>query len=75
MHRKYSYIKYHTNAQRRNNTHTFDVYEVVEEADGLDGEEVGQVLGGHLEGVPVVQLQVCVHRETQVLLDIFAQLV
>lgn len=49
--------------------------EAVEEPDGLEGEEVGQVLHANFEGVPVVQLQVGVNRETQVLLDLLAQLV
>ena len=61
--------------QRRCSIRTFDVHEAVEEADGLEGEEVGQVLQAHLEGVPVIQLQVGVDRETQVLLDVLAQLV
>lgn len=49
--------------------------EAVEESDGLEGEEVGQVLHANFERVPVVQLQVGVNRETQVLLNLLTQLV
>lgn len=49
--------------------------EAVEESDGFEGEEVGQVLHADFERVPVVQLQVGVNRETQVLLDFLTQLV
>lgn len=49
--------------------------ETVEESDGFEGEEVGQVLHANFEGVPVVQLQVSVDRETQVLLNLLTQLV
>lgn len=54
---------------------TFDMNEAVEESDGFEGEEVGQVLHADFERVPVVQLQVGVNRETQVLLDFLTQLV
>lgn len=54
---------------------TFDMNEAVEESDGLEGEEVGQILHANFERVPVVQLQVGVHRETQVLLNLLTQLV
>lgn len=49
--------------------------EAVEESDGFEGEEVGQVLHADFERVPVVQLQVGVNGETQVLLDFLTQLV
>ena len=49
--------------------------EAVEESDGFEGEEVGQVLHADFERVPVVQLQVGVNRETQVLLNFLTQLV
>lgn len=49
--------------------------EAVEESDGFEGEEVGQVLHADFERVPVIQLQVGVNRETQVLLDFLTQLV
>lgn len=49
--------------------------EAVEESDGFDGKEVGQVLHAHFEGIPVVELQVGVDGETQVLLNLLTQLV
>lgn len=49
--------------------------EAVEESDGFEGEEVGQVLHADFERVPVIQLQVGVNGETQVLLDFLTQLV
>lgn len=49
--------------------------ETVEEPDGFEEEEVSQVLHANFEGVPVVQLQVGVNRETQVLLNLLTQLV
>lgn len=54
---------------------TFDMNETVEESDGFDGEEVGQVLHANFKWVPVVQLQVGVNRETQVFLNLLTQLV
>lgn len=51
------------------------MYEAVEESDGFEGEEMGQVLHANLEGVPVVQLQVCVNGEAQVLLDLLTQFI
>lgn len=54
---------------------TFDEDEAVEESDRFDGEEVCHVLHADFERVPVVQLQVCVDRETQVLLYLLTQLV
>lgn len=47
----------------------------VEESDGFEGEEVGQVLHANFERVPVIQLQVGVNRETQVFLNLLTQLV
>lgn len=47
--------------------------EPVEESDGFEVEEVGQVLHANFERVPVIQLQVRVNREPQVLLYLFAQ--
>lgn len=49
--------------------------EAVEESDGFEGEEVGQILHANFEGVPVIQLEVGVDRETQVLLNLLTQLV
>lgn len=49
--------------------------EAVEEADGFEREEVGEVLHADFERVPVVQLQVSVNGETQIFLDLLAQLV
>ena len=49
--------------------------EAVEESDGFEGEEVGQILHSNFEGVSVVQLEVGVDRETQVLLNLLTQLV
>lgn len=54
---------------------TFDVNKSVEKSDGLEGEEVGQILHADFERVPIVQFQVCVYRETQVLLNLLTQLV
>lgn len=54
---------------------TFDVDEAVEESNGFEGEEVGQVLQAHFKRVPVVQLEVGVNRQTQVLLNLLTQLV
>lgn len=62
--------------KKRNATFfTFDKDEAVEESDGFEGEEVGQVLHADFERVPVVQLQMGVDRQTQVLLNLLAQLV
>lgn len=47
----------------------------VEESDGFEGEEVGQVFHANFERVPVVQLQVGVNRQTQVFLNLLTQLV
>lgn len=47
----------------------------VEESDGFEGEEVGQVFHANFERVPVIQLQVGVNRETQVFLNLLTQLV
>lgn len=47
----------------------------VEESNGFEGEEVGQVLHAHFERVPVIQLEVGVNRQTQVLLNLLTQLV
>ena len=49
--------------------------EAVEESDGLDGEEVGQVLHANFKRVPVIELQVGVNRETQVLLNLLTELI
>lgn len=49
--------------------------EAVEESDGFEGEEMGQVLHANFERVPVVQLQVSVDRETQVFFNLLTQLV
>lgn len=49
--------------------------EAVEESDGFEGEEMGQVLHANFERVPVVQLQVSVNRETQVFFNLLTQLV
>lgn len=62
--------------KKRNATFfTFDKDEAVEESDGFEGEEVGQVLHADFERVPVVQLQMGVDRQTQVLLNLLAELV
>lgn len=61
--------------ERKGNTSTFDVDKAVEESNRFEGEEVSQVLHADFERVPVVQLQVGVHRETQVFLDLLTQLV
>lgn len=49
--------------------------EAVEESDGFEGKEVGQILHADFKRVPVVKLQVGVDRETQVLLNLLTQLV
>lgn len=54
---------------------TFDINEAVEETDGLQGEEVSQVFQAHFERVSVVELEVGVHRQAQILLDLLAELV
>lgn len=40
---------------------TFDVYEAVEEANGLEEKEVSQVLHAHFERIPVIQFEMGVH--------------
>lgn len=47
----------------------------VEESNGFEEEEVGEVLHAHFERVPVIQLEVGVNRQAQVLLDLLTQLV
>lgn len=49
--------------------------ETIEESNGLEGEEVGQILHANFKRVPVIKLQVRVNRETQVLLNLLTQLV
>ena len=52
---------------------TFDADELVEESDWLEFEEGGQVLGGDLERVAVVELQVRVDLKAQVGFDCLTQ--
>lgn len=54
---------------------TFNMNETIEESNGLEGEEVGQILHANFKRVPVIKLQVRVNRETQVLLNLLTQLV
>lgn len=54
-------------------TLTANVNEPIEEANWMQREEEGQVLRAHPERVAVIQLQVRVHGQPQVLLDLSAQ--
>lgn len=54
---------------------TSNINEATQEPNRVQREEQGQVFPADSEGVPVVQLQVRVHRKPQVLLNLLAQLV
>lgn len=54
---------------------TSNVNETTEEPNRVQREKKGQVFPANSEGVPVVQLQVRMHRKPQVFLDFLAQFV